>query len=42
MRLPWNKASQQAICTDFSNGKRHDFRLLKNLALDLKKRRQCQ
>ena len=32
-----NKASQQVICSDFSNGKRHDFRLFKESRVRFKK-----
>jgi DDE superfamily endonuclease len=32
-----NKASQQVICTNFSNGKRHDFRLFKESGVRFKK-----
>jgi len=32
-----NKANQQVICTDFSNGKRHDFRLFKESRVRFKK-----
>ncbi len=32
-----NKASQQVLCTDFSNGKRHDFRLFKESRVRFKK-----
>ena len=32
-----NKTSQQIICTDFSNGKRHDFRLFKESRVRFKK-----
>ena len=28
-----DKKTRQVICTDFSNGKKHDFKLFKNLKL---------